>query len=391
MTHNVSKNTLVPKATKYMKTVLIHSHTNINNDPRVSRQAHWLLGQYDIYTAGYASFKGNEKKHFQITEVGFSFLQKFLFFIFTFLKLNSVALNFYPKYLANKELFKAIPFSPDLIIINDLSTLPSVFSVFPNSKILFDAHEFYLGQFDNFKYNFIFKNFYYWLAKTYIPKLSAFMTVNDGISKLYSGIVGKESTVIFNAPNAIKLPLETAVQTPIQFVHHGAALKLRKIEIMCEIFAKLGDQFVLNLMLLPSEPEYDKYLRDTFARFKNIHFLEPVKLEEICSYLSQFDVGIFILPFTTKNYEYALPNKFFEFVHAGLAVVTGPSTEMLNIGIKNGFLFNTDSFEVDACVSKIRQLDASKVHSMKLAASTFRNQISADTEKEKFLRLVDSL
>ena len=98
-------------------------------------------------------------------------------------------------------------------------------------------------------------------------------------------------------------------------------------------------------------------------------------------------MGIFILPFTTKNYEFALPNKFFEFVHAGLGVVTGPSTEMLNIGLKHNFLFNTESFEIEKCVEKIRSLTPDKVQKLKDNSRMFRDQISSETEKKKFLNL----
>ena len=45
-------------------------------------------------------------------------------------------------------------------------------------------------------------------------------------------------------------------------------------------------------------------------------------------FLNQFDIGIYILPPKNFNLINALPNKFFEFVQARLAIITSPNKEM---------------------------------------------------------------
>ena len=52
------------------------------------------------------------------------------------------------------------------------------------------------------------------------------------------------------------------------------------------------------------------------------HLVAPVPTNEIVSFLSTADVGIHPLAMGLPNHELALPNKIFDYLHAGLPVAT---------------------------------------------------------------------
>jgi hypothetical protein len=59
--------------------------------------------------------------------------------------------------------------------------------------------------------------------------------------------------------------------------------------------------------------------------------IPPVATDEIVPFISQYDMGIYLLEPNNFNNKHALPNKFFEFIQARLAIAIGPSPEMAKI------------------------------------------------------------
>ena len=53
----------------------------------------------------------------------------------------------------------------------------------------------------------------------------------------------------------------------------------------------------------------------------------PVTPAELPSSLNAFDVGVYVLPPRTMNHRLMLPNKFFDFVQARLALVFSTAVE----------------------------------------------------------------
>ncbi len=64
---------------------------------------------------------------------------------------------------------------------------------------------------------------------------------------------------------------------------------------------------------------------------KNVRLIPPVGSDDIIPYISQYDIGIYLLEPNNFNNKHALPNKFFEFIQGRLAIAIGPSPEMAKI------------------------------------------------------------
>ena len=111
-------------------------------------------------------------------------------------------------------------------------------------------------------------------------------------------------------------------------VHHGTALAPRKLEVMIEVLDLLDARFELDFMLVAGDQNYIDRLGSLARRNPRIRMLPPVRMEDIVPFTNRYDIGIYILSPNSFNAEHALPNKFFEFVQARLAVAIGPSLEM---------------------------------------------------------------
>jgi hypothetical protein len=72
-------------------------------------------------------------------------------------------------------------------------------------------------------------------------------------------------------------------------------------------------------------------MREIEAKAKtrdNIRLLDPVPMTDIVRSINRFDIGMHIMMPSNFNHANALPNKFFEFIQARIAVAIGPTPEM---------------------------------------------------------------
>ena len=222
----------------------------------------------------------------------------------------------------------------DVIIANDFETAPFAawLSSRSRGKFFVDAHEYTPDEFDGFLHRFFLSRFRLWLCTQFHNRAEYIVTVSDGLARRYSQILGsREIGVLWNTPPFQDLAPSKVDNQEIKIIHHGIAARIRKIENMIELAGLLDKRFSVTFMLVRNDPEYFGELVKLGARFRNVFFVDPVPTLEIARFTNSYDVGLLLLPETTLNAEYALPNKFFEYIQARLAIAIGPSKEMRGI------------------------------------------------------------
>lgn len=219
----------------------------------------------------------------------------------------------------------------NLVLIHHLPLLPLAKKLSEDKGVplILNAHEYYPLEFDqnkNWKKNS--KEGVINLCKSYFKYVDLMYTVNESIKKEYLKEFNIDSLVIRNDKPFYDLyPIKNKFDQ-IKIVHHGAAVREREIERMINVMDYLPSNFTLFLMLVPTDLEYYNELKETISHSLNIKLVDPVGTEQIPLFLNQFDIGIYILPPKNFNLINALPNKFFEFVQARLAIITSPNEEM---------------------------------------------------------------
>ena len=194
---------------------------------------------------------------------------------------------------------------PAIIHAHDLETLPTGWMLARRhrARLVYDAHELYTG-FDVAPPRF-------WLAVArrteglIARRAGAVITVSSPIAERLEEIhsLPTRPTVLLNCP-----PLEH-----IELVEHP---QLRAIyQAAAGPGRRLGD-----LPRVPGIAMYARVLGATAAP-RHVTMLDPVLPEQIVSALAPFDIGFVIDRPETDNARFALPNKLFEYMMAGLAVV----------------------------------------------------------------------
>lgn len=226
----------------------------------------------------------------------------------------------------------------DVILANDVNTLPLAFHLSQGCcPVLLDAHEYSPGEFSGLAWRLSIGRLYHWICKRWLPKVALLSSVCIEIGDLYLTKYGKGADfIVYNTPRSVS-PVELASCSPsspadtIRLVHHGSAEPERRLELMVQMMDLLDDRFILDLFLVGHQSSYAKGIVQGSSRQKSVRVLPPIPPADIVSTLTQYHIGVYLLSPESQNNLFALPNKFFDFVQAGLALAIGPSPAMERI------------------------------------------------------------
>lgn len=220
----------------------------------------------------------------------------------------------------------------DLIIANDIASLPVALKIGRGTPVMMDAHEYSPREYEeSLAWRLLLAPFLDYLCRRYLPQASSMTTVCKGIARAYEQAYGVKVQVVMNATALQPCAPSPLLPDRVRLIHHGASLRGRHLEVMIDMMRLLDQRFSLDLMLMETDPAYLAELRARAAGDPRIRFIPAVRMEEICASINAFDIGLYLLPPINFNHEHALPNKLFEFVQARLAVAIGPSPEMADI------------------------------------------------------------
>ena len=376
-----------------MKSILIISFSSIQHDARVSRQIEFLKSSNKLTVAAFDFTPNSEINYIQISRPNLSIQNKLILAFFLFFRFHNIA---YKMLYGHPSLKKKIgQESFDLIIANDIESLPLAFQLGLTERVILDAHEYAPRQFeDKLSWRIFFQPLNISICKKFIGKVSAMTTIGKGIAEEYKKNFECDPVVINNATwhNEINPAFNTS--NKIRLIHHGVATVSRHLENMIEMMRFLDDRFTLDLMLVIPEMassktrNYISYLRNLAHRDSRINFLPAVKSDEVIPVINQYDVGIIIVPSVNFNYANGLPNKLFEFIQAKLAICVGPIPEIAEIVKSYDIGIANDNFDPKEVASKLSKITNDHLIRFKTNCVKASAELSAEKNSILFNELV---
>lgn len=379
-----------------MKSILIIAFSNLNHDARVSRHINFLKDTYNVTIASFGDTPQSDVRTIALKRIKPTVLEKILGGFALLFRFHSLAYRIiynqkvFSKLLANKQY--------DIILANDIETLPLAFELSKGSKVLFDAHEYAPRHFeDKLVWRIFFSRFNQFLCKKYLPLVDAMLTVGHGLANEYSKYSPVHPIILTNANYYTDLTPTSTDPKKIKLVHHGAANPSRQLELMIEAMQYLDDRFTLDMILLtPSiankkTKAYLNILKDKIAGNPKVKILPPVESSEVINLIHKYDVGIFLLPPINFNYKNTLPNKLFDFVQARLAIAVGPTPEMADLVIKNDLGVVSTEFTAKSFAKALAPLTHEKIDYFKNKSNMVAKKLSAESNKVILNSIVSEL
>lgn len=278
----------------------------------------------------------------------------------------------------------------DLLIVEDIYLLPLAFKCKKQAKIIFDAREYYPAQRSgSFIFSVFDKPYIHYLCKKFLKRCDIVLTVSTGIAEEYKKIYNTDCQLLLSAPD-FQDRIPTNVSFPIRMVHHGLANENRRLENMIDVFKNLDERFELDFYLTGNS-SYISYLQKKAAFCPRIHFLPPVQFQEIPNMLARYDIGLYLLEPTGFNTEHALPNKFFEFIQARLAIAIGPSPDMAQLVRQYNLGIIGNSFEPCDMAKALNALTPADINRFKTNSDHAARELCWEKEKIKYTSLIHNL
>lgn len=246
-------------------------------------------------------------------------------------------LLFYAEY--NVRLFFALLFRrATLLFANDLDTLLPNFLVarLTGRELVYDTHEFYTEVpelADRPRVRAV------WLAieRWIFPKLRTVITVNDSIANAYKDRYGNTVHVVRNIPMRREpgpVPTREQLGLPADkriLILQGAGINIQRgAEEAVLAMKDLPDHLLLIIGSGDAWPVLEGLVRDN-GLGDRVRLYGRMPYERMMGHTRNADLGLTLDKDTNLNYRFSLPNKLFDYLHAGIPVLATDLPEVAAI------------------------------------------------------------
>ncbi len=380
------------------KRICLISFSPLKTDGRVLCQIHYLRTRYQLTVIGYGELDIEGIEYFSIDR-HVTLLDK----VTTSLLLIAGKLipplyvsRFWgrPHYQQAREIVESRLF--DAFYANEWAAVPIavIGAKKNNAPVIYDAHEYSpLEREDHLGWRLFYGPMITYILKRYTPQIQASITVCQPIADRYRTEFRLNPVLVLNAPHAVDVLDHEINPDRIHLIHHGALQADRKIEIMVDMMAHTDPRFHLNLMLVNRDPAYMEALKARTQQVapSRVTFLDSVLPHEIVPTIAKYDLGLPLMAPVTYNMHMALPNKFFEYLNAGLGVMIGQSPAMASIVEDYGCGVIAPSFDPQDLAKTVNALTAEDIRRYRHAAREASKVLNAATQLEKVGALLETI
>ena len=293
--------------------------------------------------------------------------------------------------------FKLLFKKADLLYANDLDTLlPNyLVSKLKNIPLIFDSHELFCEvpelQHSTFK-----RKLWLRLEGWIVPKLKNCITVNDSISSIFEEKYKVKFHTVRNISDSVKgfkpktrrelnLPTDKKI-----ILLQGAGINIdRGAE---ELIDAMADVENAVLYIIGSGDVWDVLVEKIKkqALGNKICLINKIPKTELMHYTHNADIGLSIDKNTNLNYFYSLPNKIFDYIHAGVPILASrlPEIEKIinayNIG---DFINDHRPLTIAAMLNGL--LPSKQLQEYKQNTYNAAKQLNWESEKLKLIEIIN--
>ncbi|MFZ1362802.1 MAG: glycosyltransferase family 4 protein [Candidatus Nanopelagicales bacterium] len=204
--------------------------------------------------------------------------------------------------------------------------------------------------------------------REYLPSYDAVIAINDPIKRALNerydlpvevGIV-RNCTRLSDRrvpKTSLREELGVSEDTPL-LVYGGGITPARGFEVAVKSLA-YAPEFTLGIIPVPfPHPMMGGLidLAESLGVEDRLKFAPPVGSDEIINYLSDADIGLILFDTEAQNHREATPNKLFEYLHAGLPIVTTRIEEPEAIVTRYDFGEAFDYPDAQACAEAYQRV-----------------------------------
>lgn len=236
------------------------------------------------------------------------------------------------------------------------------------------------------------------VERSHIARADAVFTVSDSIADALRSDYGiRRPHIVHNAPPAT-LPdranrvwsLRDRIGTTSPFFVHLGQMKAQRGGPILLDALRLVDSAHLVFLGYGSEMNRMQDLARMHGLTERVHFFEPVPPDAIRDAIRDADAGITMLEDTCLNHRYALPNKLFDYIHAGLPVLGADLPEIRAVIARHDIGVTASPNHPEQVAEAMKtMLDAQRQSRWQANLSTARQAYTWEMASQSFLAGVE--
>jgi len=302
---------------------------------------------------------------------------------------------FYAEY--NTRLFFLLLSRPaELLVSNDLDTLLPNYLVHKLKRmpLVYDSHEYFTATPELVNRPNV-QRIWKWIEKSIVPKLKDCITVNASIAGLFEKEYKIPFRVVRNIPNApahtltpsreeLNLPADKKIvllQGSGINIQRGAEEAVEAMQYLDNVLLLIvGGGDVLPLL---------KQKVNELNLQEKVKFVSRQTPENLAGYTRNADLGLTIDKDTNINYRFSLPNKLFDYIHAGVPVLATPLVELKNIIQQyniGAFIENHDPVHIASTIKNLLE-NEKRLAEYKMNTAKAADDLNWETEKKVLLEI----
>ena len=264
----------------------------------------------------------------------------------------------------------------DILVANDLDTLPANFmaSRIKQKPLVYDSHE-YFTEVPELLGRPVVRGTWTLIEKMLVPKVNAAYTVCDSIAEVYRDLYKVDFKVVRNLPVCSQLEKHELQEKkdgqPKIILYQGALNLGRGIEAAIRSMHYIDGAE----LWLAGDGDLTLHLKQFVTELKlesKVKFLGRLPIDKLADITRQADLGISLEEDLGLNYRFALPNKLFDYIQAGVPVLVSNLPEMKRI---------VEHYQIGAIAETHQRKDLAETIKMALYNQENRNYWKQNLQK----------
>jgi glycosyltransferase involved in cell wall biosynthesis len=295
--------------------------------------------------------------------------------------------------------FKLLFTKGDLLFANDLDTLlPNyLVSKIKSIPLVYDSHELFCEVPELLEAPAK-RKIWQIVEKRLVPRLKHCITVNESIARIFENSYGVKFHVIRNIPEnlagfvppsrqQLKLPVDKKI-----ILLQGAGINIhRGAEELTEAMQLVNNAVLLIIGGGDVWPALEKMVKQKGLEDK-VTLIKKIPKKELMGYTANADLGVSIDKNTNPNYYNSLPNKIFDYIHAGVPVLASRLPEIERIVNRYQVGRFIESHEPAVIAQTINSLLSSpELRKYRQNTVNAAAELNWTAEKQKYLAIIQAI
>lgn len=240
-----------------------------------------------------------------------------------------------------RMVFYGIRDRPDIVHVHDLNAVMTGFMIakLSGAKLIYDSHELWSGSSSIIKFPPIVKKPVLYMQRLLARCADVNITVGEQIARDLEKEFGVDKVhVVRNIPelkrgeqrDVFRETFNVSTDKTI-ILYQGAVAAGRGVETLIQAMPLIYNKGVLVFLGDGHIKDKLRLQVEDMGLSGRVFFHDPVDPSVLLDYTGSADIGVAPIEPICRSYELCLPNKLFEYIHAGLATIVSELPEMSNL------------------------------------------------------------